>query len=52
MRCGASRALGRSGLGYPDADSKLILSWRPGACDAANGYAFIGDVADRLANRV
>lgn len=35
-----------------DADSKLIVSWRLGARDAANAYAFIGDVAERLANRV
>jgi len=35
-----------------DADSKLILSWRLGARDAANAHAFIGDVAERLANRV
>ncbi|MGD9723830.1 MAG: IS1 family transposase [Pirellulales bacterium] len=35
-----------------DADSKLILSWRLGARDAANAHAFVGDVAERLANRV
>lgn len=35
-----------------DAETKLILSWRLGARDAANGFAFIGDVAERLANRV
>jgi IS1 family transposase len=35
-----------------DAETKLILSWRLGARDAANAHAFIGDVAERLANRV
>lgn len=35
-----------------DAETKLILSWRLGARDAANGHAFIGDVAERLAHRV
>lgn len=34
------------------ADSKLIVSWRLGNRDAANAWAFIGDVADRLRNRV
>ena len=34
------------------ADSKIIVSWRLGARDAANAYAFIGDVSERLANRV
>lgn len=33
------------------ADSKLILSWRLGARDAANAHAFMGDVAERLASR-
>ena len=35
-----------------DADSKLIVSWRLGARDGANAYAFIGDLAERLAERV
>ena len=35
-----------------DAHSKLIVSWRLGARDAANAHAFMSDVADRLANRV
>ena len=35
-----------------DAETKLILSWRLGARDAANAHAFMGDVAERLANRV
>lgn len=34
------------------ADTKLIVSWQLGARDAANAYTFIGDVAERLANRV
>jgi IS1 family transposase len=34
------------------AETKLIISWRVGARDAANAHAFISDVADRLANRV
>ena len=34
------------------ADSKLMLSWRLGARDAANAHAFMTDVASRLANRV
>lgn len=34
-----------------DAESKLIISWQLGARDAANAYAFVGDVASRLANR-
>ena len=34
------------------ADSKLMLSWRLGARDAANAHAFISDVSERLANRV
>ncbi len=35
-----------------DAESKLIVSWRLGARDAANAHAFIGDIAERLSNRV
>jgi IS1 family transposase len=35
-----------------DAESKLIVSWRLGARDAANAHAFCGDLAERLANRV
>jgi IS1 family transposase len=35
-----------------DAESKLMVSWRLGARDAANAHAFIRDVADRLANRI
>jgi IS1 family transposase len=35
-----------------DADSKLIVSWRLGARDAANAHRFMADVAERLANRV
>jgi len=35
-----------------DAESKLMVSWRLGNRDAANAWAFIGDVKDRLANRV
>lgn len=34
------------------ADSKLIVSWRLGNRDAANAWAFIGDVSDRLRHRV
>ncbi len=34
------------------ADSKLIISWRLGARDAANAHAFMSDVATRLASRV
>jgi IS1 family transposase len=34
------------------AESKLMISWRLGARDAANAHAFIGDVAGRLAHRV
>jgi len=34
------------------ADSKLIVSWRIGNRDAANAWAFISDVSDRLLNRV
>jgi IS1 family transposase len=35
-----------------DAQTKLIVSWRLGARDAANAHALIGDLAGRLANRV
>jgi IS1 family transposase len=35
-----------------DAESKLIVSWRLGNRDAANAWAFIGDVADRIRHRV
>jgi IS1 family transposase len=35
-----------------DAETKLIMSWRLGARDAANANAFISDVADRLKTRV
>jgi transposase len=35
-----------------DADTKLIVSWRLGARDAANAHTFMADVADRLVNRV
>jgi IS1 family transposase len=35
-----------------DAESKLMVSWRLGARDAANAHAFIRDVSERLANRV
>jgi IS1 family transposase len=34
-----------------DAETKLILSWRLGARDAANANAFIMDVAERVDNR-
>jgi hypothetical protein len=34
------------------AESKLIVSWRLGARDAANAWAFISDVSDRIMNRV
>lgn len=34
------------------ADTKLMISWRLGARDAANAHAFMADVAGRLANRV
>jgi len=34
-----------------DAETKLILSWRLGARDAANANAFIMDVSERVANR-
>jgi IS1 family transposase len=35
-----------------DADSKLIVSWRLGARDAANAHRFMSDVSERLANRM
>jgi transposase-like protein len=35
-----------------DAEHKLIIRWQLGARDAANGYSFIRDVRDRLANKV
>lgn len=34
------------------ADSKLIVSWRLGARDSENAHIFVGDVSERLANRV
>lgn len=34
------------------ADSKLIVSWRLGARDAANAQMFVSDLANRLSNRV
>ncbi|MGI8978703.1 MAG: IS1 family transposase [Pirellulaceae bacterium] len=34
------------------AETKLVLSWRLGNRDAANAWAFIGDVSDRLRHRV
>lgn len=34
------------------ADTKLIVSWKLGARDAANAWALIADLKDRLANRV
>ena len=34
------------------AESKLIVSWRLGARDAANAHAFCRDLSERLANRV
>jgi IS1 family transposase len=34
------------------ADTKLLASWQLGARDAANANAFIGDIAEWLANRV
>ena len=34
-----------------DAETKLVLSWRLGARDAANANAFIMDVAERVENR-
>jgi len=35
-----------------DAETKLMISWRLGARDAANAHAFIRNVKERLANRV
>src|ERR1022692_4555518 len=35
-----------------DADSKLIISWLVGGRDSGSAYAFIQDLAKRLANRV
>jgi IS1 family transposase len=35
-----------------DADSKLIICWHVGTRDADAAYAFVTDVASRLANRV
>ena len=35
-----------------DAETKLIISWRLGARDAANAHRFMADVSERLANRV
>jgi IS1 family transposase len=35
-----------------DAESKLIVSWRLGARDAANAHAFCSDLAERLESRV
>lgn len=35
-----------------DADSKLIVSWLVGGRDAEYAREFIGDVADRVANRI
>jgi IS1 family transposase len=35
-----------------DADSKLIISWYVGARDARAAYAFMTDLASRLANRI
>lgn len=34
------------------AESKLLISWRLGARDAANAHYFMRDVSERLANRV
>lgn len=34
-----------------DAETKLIISWRLGARDAANANAFIQDIAERVVNR-
>ncbi len=34
------------------AHTKLMVSWRLGARDAANAHAFMQDIAERLANRV
>jgi IS1 family transposase len=35
-----------------DADTKLMISWKLGARDAANAHVFMRDVQERLANRV
>jgi IS1 family transposase len=35
-----------------DADSKLMISWKLGARDAANAHALIRDVQERLANKI
>ena len=35
-----------------DADSKLMISWLVGPRNSANTHGFIGDVAERLGNRV
>jgi len=35
-----------------DADSKLIVSWLVGPRDAGSAYAFVNDLASRLANRI
>ena len=35
-----------------DADTKLMISWKLGARDAATAHAFMRDVQERLANRV
>lgn len=35
-----------------DADTKLIVSWLVGNCERIDARAFMGDVADRIANRV
>jgi hypothetical protein len=34
------------------AESKPIVSWRLGARDATNAWAFISDVSDRIMNRL
>ena len=35
-----------------DADTKLMVSWMVGSCDAQSAYEFMQDVAGRLRNRV
>ena len=35
-----------------DADSKLIVSWLVGPCDAGSAYTFVEDIAARLAGRI
>jgi IS1 family transposase len=35
-----------------DADTKLLISWKMGARDAATAHVFMRDVQERLANRV